>query len=411
MACHHCAQCIAVCVESHGGACSCGAVTKRLRWCDGSLQELHDTVKRLFGVQELASFVKQDCELGLHFVADSSPRQQDASPHEAEHLASTSQLSPGCVLEVRNKLWRAAIRYNGTRTGAVPNSGTDGLRERLYLLLHDQTSSRGAAIIAAVINLAIITSTLSYTYSSLPEYRVAVATDPSSPKAAGIFWHDAVCAALFTVELLLRLISLPDIKSVTRHPSLLLDVAALLPWYIQTFTSTRLAILSVLRVARSVRMLMIFRATQDLVLLLGGTAQRAANMLLLLGCIVTMSICMVGLSLWAFERGEWDSERRMFVRDESIVCPVTCPHQAHFGAYAGCRHEGDAVMLSMGMRPHHALTDCVAVKARSSRSVRSCCALPARCPHNAPGHPCITAWRNDCTLHNTGAHLPCAAVV
>jgi hypothetical protein len=138
------------------------------------------------------------------------------------------------VVQVRNKLWRALVRYDDIKQGTgTATDGSGGVRQRIYVLMNCQTSSHWAAIIAAVINLAIITSTLTYIYSSLPEYRQEVAIDPSGPKPAGIFWNDAVCAS--SLELLLRVISLPDLSSISRHHSIFLDLAALLPWYIRLY--------------------------------------------------------------------------------------------------------------------------------------------------------------------------------
>ena len=269
-------------------------------------------------------------------------------------------------MQVRNKFWRCVLRYSCIHTGTGAVTGPSGkLRQQIYVLMNDQTSSRGAYLVSALINVAIITSTLSYIYSSLPEYRMYVAKDPYGTIPAGIYWHDLFCAVVFTIELILRLVSLPSFAALRSHPSIFLDVAAVAPWYIETISGHAIAFFSVLRVARSVRMLMIFQATQNLLSLLGGTAQRAANMLGLLVCVITMWICVLGVTLWAFERGDWDPDRRMFALHTSWECPVTCPQEAHFGPYGGCRFAGDEVMMNVGYRRQSSLQGCTSVKVRS----------------------------------------------
>lgn len=342
---------------------SAGKTTKKLKWQGEDLAGLRKAVMKLYGVQDVGSFIQSDCDMGLRLIEGHISSNEGAAERDACQISSASQLYQGCVLEVRNKLWRTLLAYGAMKQGALAVSHrSSGLRQRIYVLMNDQTSSMGAYFISTVINLAILTSTMTYIYSSLPEYRRQYANDPQGVIARGIFWHDAVAAVIFTLELILRIGSLPDLASVRRHPSIFLDLAAVIPWYIYNITGGMIKFFSVLRVARSVRMLLIFSATKRLLLLLGGTAQRAANMLLLLMCIVTMCICVLGVALWAFERGEWDPERRMFVHTASVECPVECPQAAHFGAYAGCQHEGDRIMLNMGNRAHHSLTDCVAIK-------------------------------------------------
>lgn len=83
-------------------------------------------------------------------------------------------------LQVRNKLWRALLKWGASQESAAFMSlRSQGLRQRIYVLLNAQTSSFAAAAVAFVINLAIITSSLSFIYSSLPEVRTATAWQPA----------------------------------------------------------------------------------------------------------------------------------------------------------------------------------------------------------------------------------------
>lgn len=275
------------------------------------------------------------------------------------------------MLQVRNKVWRAAIQYVERQSRSSKLKGPsfiNRLRKRMHRLVTDEKSSREAVILAIVINACVISSTLSYIYTSLPDFRMREARNKWGVVPAGVFWNDAFCAVVFTVELGLRVLSVPELRLLLQQPTLLNDVLALVPWYTKTITGQTINVLSVLRVLRSVRILMFFRATKHLVALLGGTVKRAANMLLLLMCIITMWICLLGVALWTFERGDWDPLRRGFFRKVRVECPVACPQRAVFGVYAGCDDVGQMTMIDMG----YSFTDpahegCVNIEVRPSR--------------------------------------------
>lgn len=117
-----------------------------------------------------------------------------------------------------------------------------------------------------------------------------------------------------------------------------MDLLALVPWYVRTLAGIDLAVLSAARVLRTVRVLLMIHSIKVLLLLISTTFERAASMLLLLACLTTMMICMLGFLLWPAERGEWDAERRIFVRISNWRCPMVCDRPAHFGVFASRTH-------------------------------------------------------------------------
>lgn len=253
---------------------------------------------------------------------------------------------------MRNKLWRAMAQYSICKqVEDVDQTGTwwQQARQRAHVALTNQTSSHLAYALASVINTAIILSTLSFIYTTIPHYRAARANDPRAAIPFGVWLTETICAAVFTAELAARLVALPRLSNVRHHPTLVVDVLALLPWYVQLSLGRDIKILSVLRVLRCIRILMMFRATKQLVSLLGGTVQRAANMLLLLVCVTSMWIGVVAGALLAAERGAWDAGREMFVQTVGYACPAACPGPSLFGAYAGCGAAGDRTTIDIGL--------------------------------------------------------------
>eukprot|EP00892_Ulva_mutabilis_P002385 jgi/Ulvmu1/12147/UM085_0011.1 len=246
-------------------------------------------------------------------------------------------------------------------------------KQRLYNLSMDHTYSVATLWIAVLLNIAVVTSSLTYVYSSLPIFRVMNARDSSAPIPFGVAVHDFVCALLFSAEAALRLFRAPSLWRLLTRTSFVLDLLALVPWYSQTLAGANLAVLSAARVLRIVRVLLMSRRIKTLLLLIGTTFRRAATMLLLLACLTTMMICMLGLLLWPAERGEWDAERRMFVRTSGWSCPVICERKAHFGVFAGCSQAGEEIWIrsrhKLGVEQHR----CIAMQEESPFSSITAC--------------------------------------
>jgi hypothetical protein len=231
----------------------------------------------------------------------------------------------------------------------------------VFLLLTHQTSSPLAYAIAICVNAAIVLSTCSFIYTTIPHYRAKRARDPWAIIPLTVWLNETICSIIFTVELLVHIAVLPRLSSLRHHSTIILDFLALLPWYTAHIFGKDFRVISVLRVLRCTRILTMFRATKQLVSLLGGTVQRAANMLLLLLFVTANGISMIGSALYAVEVGKWDPVRHIFVQTVSYSCRVPClGRPAEFGAYAGCKDASDYVTIEVHRDCSSAVDGCVA---------------------------------------------------
>jgi Ion transport protein len=253
------------------------------------------------------------------------------------------------VVQVRNKLWRAVLKHTLTQTTATrphDNIVLHALKKYVHRMLMDEASSGLAAVVAIFIKFAIISSSLAYIYETLPEYRMRVHLTPAAWGPRGVHAVNTACSILFIIELILQAFSAPSVSVLVTSTSFVINLLALIPWITQTAGAPQQSLVHALKLLRVMRILTMIRSSKRLLKLIQTTFRRAANMLVLLSCIISMIICMLALLLWTVERGEWDPATRMFWRTNGWNCPVVCTGPARFGSFAGCSAAGDEVWMT-----------------------------------------------------------------
>ena len=254
-----------------------------------------------------------------------------------------------CVLQVRNKLWRAVLKYSVGSTDeerAHDNETVHALRKYLCRVLTEPSSSRVAQCVAAARNISIILSSLNAIYMTLPDYRMRCSGSPAWPGPRGSHVIEAVCSLWFTAEVMMQMFAIASISILLRHTSFAVNSLAIVPWYSRLMGAGEARIFALLRLLQAMRTLTMIQSSQNLIKLMATTFRRAAHMLALLSCLISMFICMLAVVLWTVERGEWDSDSRMFLRRTGWSCPVVCNGPAWFGAYSGCAAAGDEIWMS-----------------------------------------------------------------
>lgn len=112
-------------------------------------------------------------------------------------------------------------------TNAVPSAkAPESLRERIYLLLSDPSSSLCARAVSGIILAGISASTAAYCYETMPGV-------PGSPaEAARLQVVEVTMVVLFTVEYVARLVCCPQLRAFLASPMNAIDVLSVLPYYI-----------------------------------------------------------------------------------------------------------------------------------------------------------------------------------
>ncbi|OCF35291.1 hypothetical protein I316_02837 [Kwoniella heveanensis BCC8398] len=190
-------------------------------------------------------------------------------------------------------------------------------KRKLYLLLEEPNSGREAFFVHILVTGLIIFSAILTTLSTMPAFH----TNPAWTK--GLFGLDTFIVILFTIEYLARSLAHSDswAQYYTWATSFfaLLDLIAILPYYIEVAQNEDTSILFRFSILRTFRLLRVFRAFkyQNQMLLtievMYVAVRRSKDALLALMFFILLVLVLSSTLLYFAERGTWDAQLGAFV--------------------------------------------------------------------------------------------------
>ncbi|KAL1921866.1 uncharacterized protein VTP21DRAFT_10508 [Calcarisporiella thermophila] len=236
--------------------------------------------------------------------------QRDRNSHQHPHRRQWASISMARFPTMMGDHVNIEGRYFDPKTQI-----RSAWKRELYLLLEDSSSSRAALWVNMSVTGMILLSAVLTTVETIPAARAV----------GNMFWFvlETIMVFFFTIEFILRLLAHSDsmmlIKRFFTSPLVILDILAILPYYIEViarhettyeFRFTILRIFRLLRIFKPYRYTSTLAMTIEVLIIAMGRSADALGALLF---FMVATVIIFSTLLYFAERGEWDDTKKIFL--------------------------------------------------------------------------------------------------
>lgn len=262
---------------------------------------------------------------------------QESGTSASSQSPTSSNRSMFQRLDPRDFDLRAMCSGRRVKSDAAAASAAAPWKVKLWRMMEEPGSSTAAAAVAILILALICYSTMTFCLETLHGF---YKPDLESTD----FWYisEAVCISIFTVEAVLRLVSCPSKRAYLSSPMNLIDLVAILPFYLEIIVKAaagggdaEVPGLAVFRVVRLVRVFRLLKVSKGSINLFAETMTNSVKPLNMLLMLVSIVIVVCAALMHFIERGRFNVRMQYWERPYSHSCEVVIaaePEGAALGA-------------------------------------------------------------------------------
>lgn len=190
------------------------------------------------------------------------------------------------------------------------DSKLDEIKGKVRQFIDEPNSSRAAMAATTIIITTIVVSTASFVVETMPRFHRT---------HNRIFDNtETFAVAVFTCEFLLRMFSTPKLSVFFVQFLNIVDIAAILPYFLELVLGQTNLSLPVIRVVRLVRIFRLFKISRYVTWLKVFFQTIASSAVPLFMTFVAMAVMVIVLSslMYNLERGNYDAARNLYVDDQ-----------------------------------------------------------------------------------------------
>jgi hypothetical protein len=212
-------------------------------------------------------------------------------------------------------------------------------RRLIWMTFEHAHSSTFAYVLSVFYIFLIFASSFAFCLETLPEYQ-------DDAYAQDVFYGiEVFCVVMFTIEYVLRSLCCPVWRKFVIKPLNLIDLAAILPFYLELALPLSVSSLQVLRTIRLVRVIRILRlgAKFGRLSIISSSIAECTDMLVV--SVAIGSVCTVVYStlIYYAEHGDWIASEGFYSRKSDVVCEMLQPnvssvYQSDGSLISGCSY-------------------------------------------------------------------------